>query len=253
MTITPGKIILLCWIVYALAFSRALLCRPPRSRNPHLFTRSLQPPLAILIVGATGGTGLELVQQALAQGHRVTAFVRDPKRLPIEHENLRVARGDVMDYPSVEAAMRGQDTVLCALGHKQFFRPTKILSEGTSHLLRAMKVCEVPRVVVESSLGVCDAAGRLGLIATLFMVPLILPFYFWDRRRQEKLITHSDPDWVIVRPSVLTSGVARGEYRHGNVGSYILPTRVSRADVAAFMLKQLSDDTYLGAAPGICY
>ncbi len=253
MTITPGKIFLLCWLVYALILTRALFRQPPRSRNAALLARRLDDPLALLVIGATGGTGREIVQQALAQGHKVTAFVRDPARLQIEHENLRVAQGDVMNYASVEAAMQGQDAVLCALGHKQFFRPTKILSEGTRHILHAMQVGKVPRIVVESSLGVCDAAGRLGLLATFLMVPLILPFYFWDRRRQERLVMHSEPDWIIVRPSVLTNGRRRGEYQHGNVGSYILPTRISRADVASFMLRQLHSDTYLGGAPGICY
>ncbi len=253
MTITPGKIILLCWLIYALGLTWALFRRPPRSRNPSLLSRRLTSPLKLLVVGATGGTGRELVKQALAQGHHVTAFVRDPTRLLIEHENLKIAQGDVMNYTSVEVAMEEQDAVLCALGHKRFLYPTTILSEGTLNLLRAMKQCKVPRLVLESSLGVCDAAGRLGLIATLFMVPMVLPFYFWDRRRQERLVMHSEPDWVIVRPSVLTNGAARGEYQHGNVGSYLLPTWVARADVADFMIKQLSSDTYLGAAPGICY
>ncbi|MGI8821568.1 MAG: NAD(P)-dependent oxidoreductase [Chthoniobacterales bacterium] len=253
MALTPGKIFLICWLVYALVLTRALFRRPPRSRNRALLARPLENPLALLVVGATGGTGREIIRQALAQGHKVTAFVRDPKRLSIEHENLRVAQGDVMNYASLEAAMQGQDAVLCALGHKRFFYPTRILSEGTRHILQAMQVCKVPRVVVESSLGVCDATGRLGLLATLFMVPLILPFYFWDRRRQERLVMHSEPDWIIVRPSVLTNGPQRGEYQHGNIGSYVWPTRVSRADVASFMLRQLHDDTYLGAAPGICY
>ncbi len=253
MTITPGKILLFCWILYALAFSRLLFRRPPRSRNPHLLTRKLEGPLALLVIGATGGTGRALVQQALAQGHTVTAFVRDPKRLGIEHKNLRVARGNVLDYATVAEAMRGQDAVLCALGHRRFFYPTRILSEGTANILRAMEAEKTPRLVLESSLGVCDAAGRLGIFATLFIVPSLLAFYFWDRRRQEKLLTHAEPDWVIVRPTVLSNGAARGEYRHGNVGSYIWPTKIARADVAAFMLKQLTDDTYLGGAPGICY
>lgn len=253
MTITPGKIFLLCWLLYALALTRALYRRPHRSRNPAMLARRLENPLALLVIGATGGTGLELVRQALAQGHRVTAFVRDPKRLPIEHANLRIAQGDVMNYATVEAAMQGQDAVLCALGHKRFFGPSTILSEGTRHILRAMKACKVPRLILESSLGVCDAVGRLGLLSTLLFVPLILPFYFWDRRRQEKLVLHSEPDFVIVRPSTLTNGPARGEYEHGNVGSYFRPTWISRADVAAFMLKQLHEDRYLGAAPGICY
>ena len=138
MTITPGKIFLVCWIVYAIALSWALYRPAPRPRNASLLSRRLKHPLALLVVGATGGTGRELVRQALTQGHTVTAFVRNPKRLQIEHENLRIARGDVMDYASVEAAMRGQDAVLCALGHKRFFYPTRILSEGTRHILRAM-------------------------------------------------------------------------------------------------------------------
>ncbi len=246
-------ILLICWLIYAAVFNRALFHRSLRSRNPSLLSRQLEKPFALLVVGATGGTGRELVGQALAQGHTVTAFVREPARLRIEHENLRVVRGDILDYASVEAAMHGQDAVLCALGHKRFFYPTRILSEGTDHLLRAMKSCHVPRLVAESSLGVGDASGRLGILSTLLVVPLLLPFYFWDRCRQERLITHSEPDWVIVRAAVLTNGAARGEYRHGNVGSYLWPSWIARADVAAFMLKQVSDDTYLGLAPGVCY
>ncbi len=111
MTITPGKIFLVCWIVYAIALSWALYRPAPWPRNASLLSRRLKHPLALLVVGATGGTGRELVRQALTRGHTVTAFVRNPKRLQIEHENLRIARGDVMDYASVEAAMRGQDAV----------------------------------------------------------------------------------------------------------------------------------------------
>jgi NAD(P)H-binding len=120
--------------------------------------------------------------------------------------------------------------------------------------MRAMKNCGVPRLICESSLGVGDAVGRLGLPATLLFLALILPFYFWDRLRQEALIADRiDIDWVIVRPATLTNGPARGDYRHGfTVGSHIWLSRVSRAD-ADFMLKQLNDDTYAGTAPGICY
>lgn len=248
----PGRIILIVWLVYALALTIALARKAPRSRKN--VSRRLGAQLRLLIVGATGGSGRQLVQQALALGHEVTALVRTPEKLGIQHANLRIVKGDVLDYASVESAMQGQDAVLSALGHTRFFGPSNILSEGTRNILRAMQRCRVPRFICESSLGVGNAAGRLGPIATLLFVPLLLPFYFWDRVRQEKLIEESDLDWVIVRPSTLTNGSARGSYPHGlNVGSYILPTRISRADVADFMLKQLSDDTYLGTAPGICY
>lgn len=208
--------------------------------------------MRLLVIGATGGTGRELVQQALAQGHQVTAFVRNPAKLQIEHANLRVAKGDVLDYATVEAAMRGQDAVLSALGHRRFFYPNRIQSKGMRNILKAMQACDVPRLICETALGIGSSVGRLGLPHTFFIMPLILGFYMWDKLRLEELIIASDRDWVIVRPGVLTSRQARGVYRHGpNVGSYLWPVKIPRADVADFMLKQLKDDSYLGMAPGL--
>ena len=208
--------------------------------------------MRVLVIGATGGTGRELVQGALGHGHQVTAFVRDPAKLQLEHANLRVAKGDVLDYATVESAMRGQDAVLSALGHRRFFYPNRIQSDGMRHILRAMKACDVPRLVCETALGIGNSVGRLGLPHTFFIMPLILGFYMWDKLRQEEIIMASDRDWVIVRPGVLKNGPARNNYRHGpDVGSYLWPVVISRADVADFMLKQLGDDTYLGTAPGL--
>jgi putative NADH-flavin reductase len=210
--------------------------------------------MRLLIVGATGGTGRELVKQALERGHEVTAFVRNPARLPVRHERLGVAQGNVLDFASVEAAVRGQEAVLCALGHKRFFYPTRILSDGTRNLIRAMEQHGVRRLVCETALGIADSWGRMGLYYTLFVGVFILPFYFHDKIRQESLIRRSSLDWVIVRPGVLTNGKKRGVYRHGpHVGHWLWTVRISRADVADFMLAQLTDDTYLRQAVGVCY
>ena len=160
----------------------------------------------------------------------------------------------MLDYASVEAAMRGQEAVVSALGHKRFFHPTRILSEGTRNILRAMRTHAVPRLVCETSLGIGDRAGRLGLYYTFFTIPVILPFYFWDKTRQERIIAESDAEWVIVRPGMLTNAAKRGRLRHGpGVGSLWWSVRISRADVADFMLNQLESDTYLGAAPGVAW
>jgi putative NADH-flavin reductase len=207
-----------------------------------------------LILGATGGTGRQLVVQALERGSAVTALVRDPSRLQIDHPQLTVIQGDVLDCASVEAAMRGQEAVVSALGHKRFFYPTRILSEGTRNILRAMETHRVPRLVCETSLGIGDSAGRMGLYFTLFTIPVILPFYFWDKTRQERMIAESNVEWVIVRPGVLTNVDRRGSPRHGRrVGSFFWTVRISRADVAEFMLNQLESDTYLRAAPGVAW
>ncbi|MEY2560143.1 MAG: hypothetical protein QOG51_558 [Verrucomicrobiota bacterium] len=246
------RIFLLILIPYALVLSALLWRRAPVGRKGKPTARPLPDPMRVLVIGATGGTGREIVQQALAQGHQVTAFVRNPAKLEIEHANFRVAQGDVLDYATVESAMRGQEAVLSALGHKRFFYPNKIQSDGMRNILRAMQGCEVPRLICETALGIGSSVGRLGLPYTFFVMPLILGFYMWDKVRQEELIMASDRDWIIVRAGLLKNGPARGAYRHGpEAGNYFWPLPISRADVAAFMLKQLRDDTYLAQAPGI--
>jgi putative NADH-flavin reductase len=246
--------LLLLWLLYSVALSFALGRRGVRSAGGG--PASAAPaarPTRILIIGATGGTGRQLVVQALERGHEVTALVRNPSALRIEHPRLRVVQGDVLDYESVDAAVKGQEAVLSALGHRRYFSPTRILSDGTRNLLHAMETHGVSRFVCETSLGIGDSAGRMGIYYTFLVIPLILPFYFWDKTRQEQLIEASRVSWTIVRPSVLTNGRKRGVYQHGrNVGSLLGTVRISRADVADFMLNQLTDTAYINAAPGVC-
>jgi uncharacterized protein YbjT (DUF2867 family) len=208
----------------------------------------------ILVIGATGGTGREVVQQALERGHDVVAFVRNPSKSTTAHHRLRVVSGDVMDPASLEAAVQGCDAVVCALGHKRWLGPSKILSEGTRNVVRAMEKHGVKRLVVETALGVGDSAGRLGVYYTLFTIPVILPFYWYDKGRQERIVRESSLDWIIVRPGQLTNGRKRGAYKHGpRVGNFVWSVSISRADVADFMLNQLGDTPYLRQAPGLSY
>jgi len=246
--------ILLAFAVYAVVLSVAL------GRAGHRTQTRLQPRAAhtgsivrVLIVGATGGTGRELLRQALERGYAVSALVRDPSELGVTHPQLSVVRGDVLDAATVDAAVRGQDAVVSALGHRRFFGPTRILSDGTRHIVRAMQAHGVRRFVCETSLGIGDSAGRMGVYYTFFVIPVILPFYYWDKVRQERVIASSDLDWVVVRPGVLTNTQLRGRVRHGlRIGSVVRTVRISRADVAAFMLDQLTSHTYLHTAVGVC-
>ena len=251
--------LLLVLVSYALVLSVALARAGYRSPGaaPNAAAPGApagQRPSRVLILGATGGTGRQLVQQALDRGLSVTALARDPSRLRIEHPRLKVIQGDVLDERSVDAAVRGQDAVVSALGHKRYFQPTRILSDGTRNVVRAMEAHGVRRLVCQTSLGIGDGAGRLGAFYTLFIIPVILPFYFWDKTRQERIIAGSRVEWVIVRPGALTNGLKRGRCRHGRrVGNLLLTVRICRADVAEFMLDQLTSDTYVGAAPGVCW
>ncbi|WP_445383004.1 NAD(P)-dependent oxidoreductase [Robiginitalea sp. IMCC43444] len=208
--------------------------------------------MKLLIFGGTGKTGRELIKQGLAQGHQITAVVRNPKKLKINNPNLRIVKGDVLLPESIESSFQGQDAALSALGHKRFFIKTTILSRGTKNIISAMNKNGVKRFICITSLGINDSRFKLGLYYTLFTIPIILFFYFLDKSKQEKRIMESDLDWTIVRPAQLTNGKLRTSYRHGiKVGHYVLTKMISRASVAHFMLENLESDRYLHKAVGI--
>ena len=144
--------------------------------------------------------------------------------------------------------MGGQQAVLSALGARTHGRTT-VLSEGTKNVIRAMERQGVRRFVCESSLGVGDSRGQLGLLFDWIVLPLWLRHVYRDKEVQERDIKQSHLDWVIVRPALLTNGPRTGVYQVGLKynRSSIVP-QISRADVADFMLKQLTDDTYLRQA-----
>ncbi len=247
-------ITLICLIVFAIILSALLARARLNSAATTAGKDPGDPPRRILIIGATGGTGRELVKHALKNGYTVTVLVRDPGKLGLIDPQLVIMKGDVLDYPSVEAATRDQEAVVSALGHKRFYYPTRILSRGTQNIVRAMEATGVSRLICATSLGIGNSAGRMGLYYTLIVIPFVLGFYFWDKTRQERIIAGSALEWVIVRPGLLTNSPERGNYRHGlHLGSYLWTVRISRADVAAFMLSQLSDNTYLHRAVGVSW
>jgi putative NADH-flavin reductase len=210
--------------------------------------------MKLLIIGGTGGTGKQLIKQALEQGHSLTALVRNPEKVKIDHPNLKVIKGNVLDLEKVQDAVAGQDAVLSVLGHKRYFIKTKILSEGSKNIIHAMEKHNVNRFICVTTLGINDSRFKLGLYYTLFVIPFIVFFYFLDKAKQEKLIQSSKLNWTIVRPGQLTNGKKRGSYKHGaHVGNYILTKMISRADVAHFILSQLNDITYLHNTPGVTY
>ena len=243
------------YLAYAAAISIAMACRGFWSSPAHESgTPTPRDIKRLLVIGATGGTGEQIVGQALERGLEVTALARDPAKVRVTHPNLRVSRGDVLDPATLDAAVEGQEAVVSALGHRRLFSPSRVQSDGTRNVLHAMSKHGVHRFVCETSLGLGNSVGRMGLPGTLFFLPVFLAIYFWDKARQEQVIAASDREWVIVRPGILTNGAKRGTYRHGvDAGSYILPGRISRADVADFMLNQVTDDAYLRRAAGVVW
>lgn len=199
----------------------------------------------ILIVGATRGIGRQLLEQALTSGHTVTALVRNPQRLATQHERLRVIKGDILDSDSVALAMAGQDAVCCMIGVKAPWIRVTVFSEGTKNLLQAMKKTGVKRLICVTGIGAGDSKGHGGFLYDYILNPLLLKPIYADKDRQESLIKASDVDWTIVRPGFLTNGPLTKNYRMLTNMAGVTAGKISRADVAHFILKELESKQYL--------
>jgi putative NADH-flavin reductase len=209
--------------------------------------------MKLISFGSSGGTGRELVEQALHQGHSVSAYARDPAKIKdIQHPGLKVVSGDVLDKPAVESAVAGQEAIFSTIGAGP--RRTTLREEGTRNVIEAMQGIGVKRLICLSSLGVGYSRAILPFFTKHVIVAVFRRHAIADHERQEAVIRQSSLDWTIVRPPHLKDSPRTEVYRHG------FPTTdrriigcISRGDVADFMLKQLVDDSYLHQTPGVSY
>lgn len=208
--------------------------------------------MKIVIFGATGTIGRVLVAQALEAGHVVIAFTRSGKFDGEQHGNLSVLRGDVLDEKAVAMAIEGQDAVMCTLGAG---RNGIVRSKGTENILKGMKAHGVSRFICQSTLGAGDSAGNLNFFWKNIMFGMLLRPAMADHNIQENYVRNSDVDWTIVRPAAFTDGPITGKYQHGFPGNSPkgLALKISRADVAHFLLKQLESDAYLNQTASLSY
>ena len=202
--------------------------------------------MKLAIFGATGKTGIELVKQALEQGHAVTAFVRDPARLGIEDERINFVTGDVYDPVSVAQAIQGQDAVICALGAGSSLKKTTVRTTGTMNIIKGMKEQKVDRLMVVTAMGVGDSWDTLSPFNKFFFATLLKSSRA-DHETQEAAVKESGLDWTIVRPSGLTDTPRTSVY---DVGENILAktSKIARSDVADLILKELGQNTLIGKA-----
>lgn len=207
----------------------------------------------VAVFEATGRTGRHLVRQALERGYGVTAFARDPGALGISHAGLNVVRGDVLDPAAVERAVAGQNAVVSALGHAKG-APKDLQTRGTANIVRAMTEHGVGRFVSLTGAGVRDADDEPKPVDRVFafLLRTLQRDVLADAANHVEVVRGSGLEWVIVRGPRLTEGQKREAYRVGLVGKNS-GTSISRADLAEFMLDQLTADTYLGRMPVVSY
>lgn len=196
-------------------------------------------PSRLLVFGATGPTGLEILETALAEGHRVTAYVRDPAKLQLSHPRLEAFVGDVLEPDRVAQAVAGHDVVICAIGAPARNK-ARLRERGTANIVRAMELHQVRRLIVLSSHGIAETKDELPAIMKYLIVPLYLGPAFADHEAQEAIVRTSGLDWTLVRPAHLTNGPATGAYRKGFAADEKTKMKISRADVAGFMLGQVA-------------
>lgn len=207
----------------------------------------------ILIFGASGATGHELVKQALAQGHMVTAFVRNPPKLKITHQHLKVIQGDVINYQLVDEAVKERDAVLSALGASSPFKYDQSVVDGVSNIIKAMETNGISRFVYMSFVGVKETRNHAGFVIK-YIAPKLLSTEIAGHEARENMIKKSRLQWTIVRPPALTKGKHLAQCRSGeDIISKGFTVTISRADVADFMLRQLTDNTFLRKTPVIMY
>ncbi len=202
--------------------------------------------MKLAIFGATGPTGLELTKQALSMGHEVVALARNPARMTVSSEKLRVVQGNVLDAAAVERVIGGSDVVLSCLGIRPF-APKGTQSRAMHNILTAMQKVGVRRLVVESAYGV----GESRALATPLAFTLLLSWTYNDKEVMEAEVKRSGMDWTIVRPPQLRDGPRTGKYRVGDDLRLGLGTWINRADVAEFMLQQAVSTKWAGKAPTI--
>jgi putative NADH-flavin reductase len=206
--------------------------------------------MKLLVFGATGGTGRQCVDQALAQGHQVTAFVRQSAALAVQHPDLTIIQGDITDQDTVQRAIPGHDVVISALGTRG---GPAVLPEGTRHILEVMASHGVRRSLWVSSFGAGDSLKQMGWLAQNLIVKGFLRQAIVEKNAQEKIIMASAGDWIIARPGGLTDSPLTGTYRVTGPGDKVGRPSISRADVADFLLKNLMANQYVCKAVGLTY
>lgn len=213
--------------------------------------------MKITIFGASGATGKNVVEQALAQGgNEVTAFVRNPEKMDIKNDKLTVTQGDVTKAQDVENAVAAVDGVLVTLGASPDMQADIVMEEGTRNIIDAMKKHGVKRIIVQSSYPMSGSLEGVAFLKEMGMgdeqIAMVQPVLD-DKAKQEDAIRDSGLEYTIVRPLMLNDEPKTGKYRVGESLVIKVGDAISRADVADFMLKDLTENKFIGKTVTLAY
>ena len=212
-------------------------------------------PQRLLVLGANGPTGREVVQQALDRGHRVDALTRHPESFPLHHQRLQVVAGDATDPAVIDAAVAAADAVICTIGAAFTLKPVEVYSATTRGVIAAMENHR-RRLIVVTSAGVRRSNHQSGIaqvVAYGLMRHVLGRTVYDDMVKMESLVAASTLDWTIVHPPGLVSIPGHG---YAVAADEIKGNLCARDDLARLLIDQLPDDRFLRgiaavATPGL--
>jgi putative NADH-flavin reductase len=221
-------------------------------------TEETTSALKILVIGANGGIGKNVVQLALEAGHHVTAVLRNPANLTLKHTNLEIVQGDILEPERLGQYFKNKDAVISALGVKGGFwsdKPTTLYSRGSANILRAMGKRDTNRVffISASAIEISPVIPFFIRLIAKYIVQKLLRNMYDDLRRMEKLVKESNVNWTIIRPPRLTNKPVTGHYRVA-INRFLKNCfSISRADLAHFMLNNVTNQATYKATIEIAY
>jgi putative NADH-flavin reductase len=210
--------------------------------------------MKLALFGATGPTGKHLIAQAFTAGNQVVAYARNPSKISTSHDRLVIVQGELSDSSAIERTIDGADAVISVLGPRPGEdRKRRSLTQGMQNILAAMQKTGVRRLVLSSTPSVSDPNDLpdYKFIILVGLIKTVMRPAYDEIVSVAQLVRKSDNDWTIVRVSMLNNNPGTGKIRAGYLGKKQVGTNLSRADLAAFLIQQVEDATWLRQAPAI--
>lgn len=209
--------------------------------------------MRLLVIGATRGVGRSLAECALNENHQVRILARKPDKIASDNLDLEIVQGDILDKDSLRSAIEGQDWVCSCIGVPITFHPVTLFSRGAANIVEVLGDRPHVKYVAVTGVGAGDTKGHGGFLYDRIFKPLFLRTIYEDKDREEAIIRTSSLQWLIVRPAGLTNGKRTGRYRVMHDLDGVVAGRISRLDVADYILKQFTEPTDFSRTPLLTY
>jgi uncharacterized protein YbjT (DUF2867 family) len=207
--------------------------------------------MKIFLLGGTGLTGELLANEFLKSGFEVTAFVRDSSKMEKVHPKLNVVHGDPASAASIQKSLSGHDTVASTLGYRKLKQPERVFEPAMQAVVNFGAQAGIKKIVYLSAYGVAETRSDLGFVFGKILLPMLLEGVFADHATTENIIRGSGIDYTIARPGTLSNGPKTGSYRAQE--GLMKARKISRADVADFMLRSVTDPSFSRKTIGLSY